>query len=624
MKNKAIWLSLGVLIVSAMLLASCSNSTSSSTPSATSISTPTSTPKSTVTSSTVATTTSATVTTSTQTTATGHWWDKLGVPQYGGTMTLMMTRNATSFDSAFTGVNFSAFYEERLTANDWTIDPSVYFYGFGFRPAEYVWGNLEESWDFPDPSTYVAHLRKGINWQNIPPVNGREFTADDVVFTIGRMFGGGAGFTKPSPVNAGNIQWQSLASVTAADRYTVVFKWKISNPEVIMEDISSPNNVTNVVAPEAVNLWGDVNDWHHAIGTGPFILTDFVSASALTLVKNPNYWGYDGRYPKNRLPYVDTLKVLIIPDHATTLAAVRTGKIDVVDGMSFTEAQGMKKTNPAIVQITVPASYAATIDVRNDTKPFNDIRVREAMQLAIDLPTIAQTYYGNVTPPYPSTLTTNLMTGWGFPYQQWPQDLKDQYAYNPTMAKQLLAAAGYPNGFKTNVAANNTADLDLLQIVKSYFNDIGIDMEIRPMDQTSWLAFVQNGKKYDQLAYPAAGSLGKGTEPSLQLNYFHTGDATNYYMVSDPVFDAFYNKVLNANNIDGVKQALKDANEYVARQHFLVSLLQPNLFAFCQPWLKGYAGQYSSVSTGSGGPLYPGFYAARFWIDSNLKKSMGY
>jgi len=82
--------------------------------------------------------------------------------------------------------------------------------------------------------------------------------------------------------------------------------------------------------PEAVKMWGDVNDWHHAIGTGPFILKDFVSGSAATLVSNPNYWGYDERYPQNKLPYIDTLKVLIIPDQATALAALRTGKVDVI------------------------------------------------------------------------------------------------------------------------------------------------------------------------------------------------------------------------------------------------------------------------------------------------------
>ena len=149
----------------------------------------------------------------------------------------------------------------------------------------------------------------------------------------------------------------------------------------------------NVIgAREAVTLWGGVNDWHHAIGTGPFILTDFVPGSSATMVKNPNYWGYDQRYPQNQLPYVDTVKFLIIPDNATALAAMRTGKIDVLDGISLQDAQSMQKTNPEMLQFSMSIIYCY-LDPRNDVAPFNDIRVRKAMQMAIDLPTIAKTFY---------------------------------------------------------------------------------------------------------------------------------------------------------------------------------------------------------------------------------------
>ena len=72
------------------------------------------------------------------------------------------------------------------------------------------------------------------------------------------------------------------------------------------------------------------------------------------LVKNPNYWGYDERYPKNQLPYIDTLKILIIPDDATALAGLRTGKIDAMCNTSIQDAQAMQKTNPEILQVAVP------------------------------------------------------------------------------------------------------------------------------------------------------------------------------------------------------------------------------------------------------------------------------
>jgi len=512
---------------------------------------------------------------------------------------------------------------ERLTGDDWTLDPAIFDFRISYRPSDYEEGNLASSWEFPDTSTLVFHLRQGIHWQNIPPANGREFVASDVVYHFDRFQGLGDGFTKQSPYNTGIVDFKNLISVTTSDKYTVVFKWSVSNPEFIIDNMNGFSPYMGMENPEAVQQWGDLSDWHHAIGTGPFILQDFVSASSATLVKNPNYWGYDERYPQNRLPYIDKLNILIIPDNATALAAMRTGKIDAVDISTLQQANDMKKTNPEILQFQSTAVQTVTVDPRNDVKPFNDIRVREAMQMAIDLPTIAKTYYGGTVDTSPSTLTAIAMVGWGFPYNQWPQDLKDQYAYNPTAAKQLLAAAGYPNGFNTDVVVDQAADLDLLQIVKSYFAAVGINMEIRAMESTAWTAFVQIGHKQDQFAMRGTGGLlGMSSAPISQLTRFQTGGPTNWIMFSSPVFDAFYNTAMNATSYDGVKQVLKAASEYVAQQHLVISLLQAMPYYLCQPWLKGYQGQYQSIVGGTGGPSILGFYAARFWIDQNVKKSL--
>ena len=145
------------------------------------------------------------------------------------------------------------------------------------------------------------------------------------------------------------------------------------------------------------------------------------------------------------------------------------------------------------------------------------------------------------------------------------------------------------------------------------------------MDSASWLAFVRVGKKHDALAEQLGGDpLGLTFEPIRQLQRLTTGYASNWAMVSDPTMDSFLTKAIAATNVGDVKQIVKDANEYVARHHFAISLLQPTQYALCQPWLKGYNGQGMSITGEVGAPLLCYFYASRFWIDQNLKKSLGH
>ena len=621
MKSGIAWIALTCSLVISLVLASCSTKTSIETSTITQSSTSTII----ATSSATKTTLTTLSTTSPITTASGNWWNKLGTPQYGGTMTVRLNINPVMFDPYYGNrlASIETAWLERMFADDWTLDPSVFDFRITGRPSEDEKGLLAASWEFTDPSTFVVHLRQGVHWQNLPPANGREFVASDVVFHYDRMLGLGGGF-KPNPAYSGYIFFQPLKGVTATDKYTVAFNWSISNPEAILETMMRvPGADVDIECPEAVQQWGNLNDWHHAVGTGPFILQDFVDGSSANLVKNPNYWGYDERYPKNQLPYVDTLRLLIIPDTATALAALRTGKIDAMDGIQYTQAASIQKTNPEISQILIPMSSGLSVDPRNDVKPLNDVRVREAMQMSLDLPTIASTYYHGNADPYPTTMPGRYLKGWGFPWEQWPADLQAQYSYNPTGAKQLLAQAGYPDGFKTDVVANTAGDMDLLQIVKSYFAAVGINMDIRPMDPASWTAYV-TADKHDQMSFRGNSSiLGTTDGPILQLNGFHTGASGNYMNISDPVFDAFSDQANAATSVDAAKQVIATASEHVDQQHYLISLLQPKLTALCQPWLKGYNGQDNSIS-GLVTPRLLCFYEARFWIDQNVKQSSGH
>jgi len=557
---------------------------------------------------------------------TGNWWDKLGTPQYGGQLTIRASRNIENFD-VYIGEAFTSIYGgwmERLVSDDWTVDPKVWDFVLPWHPTKFLAGQLAESWEFPTPGTHLIHLRKGINWQNLPPANGREFVADDVVFHYNRLLGLG-GYPNPSP-NPVEVYFTELISVKALDKYTVEFKWKAQNPDFIMEALHGVMQRQCIENPEAVKMWGDLSDWHHAVGTGPFILKNFVAHQEALLVKDPNYWGYDQRYPQNKVPYLDSIKYQIITDDNAALEAMRAGKIDIMDRVSYEQAEGIRKTNPEIQVILNPTTQAVTVQPRNDKAPFNDIRVRKAMQMALNLPAIARDHYHGTISPYPSAVLSShlskVMKGWGFPYEEWPKDLKDEYAYNPAAARQLLADAGFPKGFRTNIIVDTASDMQLFEIIKNSFADISIEMEVRLMESNACTAFV-DARKHDQLVFRQYGPLGHCYAPFQAITRFHSASKVNWTMTNDPVMDEFYPAARAATSEEEFKKIMKDMNERVARQHYAISLLQPLEYALCQPWLKGYHGQIHSVWMGTGGPSRLSLYGARFWIDHDLKKKLG-
>jgi peptide/nickel transport system substrate-binding protein len=609
-KHKLIWFSLSLVLVAAVLLSSCGSASTTTNATTTTTTTAVVTTTSTsVTTSTVSSTTPTTATSVVTTSATGNWWDALGTPQYGGTITVSQTGNLTQWDPYATGgTNVLLMYLQQMDSDNWTVSPSTFAFQFIFRPPEDLVGSLATSWSMPDVNDFVVVLRQNVYWQNISPVNGRQFTATDVVYDMDRMYGLGGGFTVPSPYASSDvISRAAMNSVTITAPWTIDFHWTTGNPENILEtQLDQGTASQDFVAQEAVSLWGNLNDWHHAIGTGPFILTDFVDSSSASFVRNPTYWGTDERHPGNKLPYADNVHILIIPQLPTALAALRTGKIDLVENNGIQSANAMKTTNPEILQVAIPQA-AEGMALCNAQPPYNNLQVREACQLAQNLPLIAQTYYNGTVSPIPQTLTLSTMGGgWGNPYPNWPADLQAQYAYNPTLAKQLLAQAGFPNGFTTTCVANNTSDLDLMQILNSNLAAIGITVNVTLMDNASWGTYCISNKKSTAMSFCDGRPFGNAYSPIRQLQLFRTGYGGDYSLVSDPTFDAYYPAAVAATDITQIKSIVAQANLYVAQQHFGVSSVSPNFYSFVQPWLKGYNGENGAASSG--------FYLARFWV----------
>jgi peptide/nickel transport system substrate-binding protein len=625
MQKKVLYGLLVIFMTIAVILSSCGKKTTSST--------------------TIATTTSNPSTTSTNTTTAtqAHWWDKWGAPQYGGTINIQLTTIRANFDTyGFFPGDWHMPYESLLAQDNAVIDRAEYSYSADFVPQRYFSGQLAEKWELTDPTTMTFHLRQGVKWQNKPPVNGREFVADDVVAHYNRVL-----FSSTPSVMY--VAWLSLLqSVTATDKYTVVYKFKAPGVVPVWQ-VSDQVPMNLIEAPEYAALYqppattetpggppgggeggggpppggppifgsgGPLQDWHNIVGTGAWMISDFITNSSETLVKNPDYWGYDERFPKNKLPYADTLKALIIPDLSTAMAAFRTGKVDMLGGVGGPSAMDKKsvdvlKNDVDGLQIfELPPVYSPALSMRNDLAPFSDIKVRQALNMAIDRPGIAKGYYKYADTPKPAGVFSPVYKGWVYAYEDWPQSLKDVYSFNPQKAKQLLTDAGYPNGFKTNVVAASNSDLELLQVLKAQLLDVSIDMEIKSMDPTTFGAITM-AKKTDGLIF--AGGTGTPKFANAIWRYHSKNDTLNTDAINSPEYDANVEKFNNAMTEDEAAAATVAADKVALENSFTVWVFPISTYVITQPYIKGYAGEAI---------MWNHWYydTARWWIDKSLKK----
>lgn len=615
MKKKLIWVTISLLILLSVVLMSCSSTTSSTTPQQTSVTSP---PPASTPSSTAVTTAPPPSTTASQ----ANWWDKFGTPQYGGTITYATGGlMGTSWDTYnFIGAENDLWYEALFTPS-WIVDRNTWSMTGTFVPDQYWAGNLAQSWDWTDPTTLTVQLRQGVHWQDKAPVNGREFVATDVQAHYDRLMGTGSGYTQGDPMYGGMLG--PIKKVTAADKYTVVFTFtqpSAQNFQTIADNFAmnefeapewvalggppasaAPATSTTTAAPGGPPQpppppTGAIADWHNVVGTGAWMLTNFVSGGSFTFSKNPNYWGHDPRYSQNQLPYADTLTMLVIPDSSTRLAALRTGQVATLNsgamGVTWQDEGQLVKSNPDIQSVKVPAG-ASGVGLRVDHKPFTDIRVREALDMAIDRDAIAKSFYGGTTDSTPVGMITPAYTGYAYAYADWPQSLKDQYTYNPTAAKKLLADAGYASGFNTDVVTtNDPTQVQLLQIFQSYFKDIGVNMTINTMDSATEQAYTRGGK-HDQMSSQGFGS----TFPPTRIldEYYSTGgtDAIYYGLnnAPDTKYDTLHDQFLGATDPTQAMQIFQQMDKEIIEQHIVIAGPQYYNYTVWQPWLEGYSGE---------------------------------
>ncbi len=352
-------------------------------------------------------------------------------PEYGGTFTFALgafePAHVDSYLYSAAGLA-SGGVAEQLGIVNWAVDRDEYAFSSQSVPLEVAAGQLAESWETPDNTTIVFHIRQGVHWHDKAPMNGRVLTASDVGYNYHRLLGLGSGFTEPVP--GGSLKVISFESVTATDASTVVFKLQEPRPGAL-KTILVGDEYGFILPPEVIEQHGDLQDWRNLVGTGPYELTDWVQGTSFTRTRISDYWGFDEKYPQNRLPYIDKLVGLFINEEATYIAGLRAGRIDylgftagVSDITSVDIVDNLRRTDPDIQLFPwwgrAETAYALPVD----QPPFDDIRVRRAMQMALDLKTINDTHYKGTALWKPQGIVGEAFTGYYTPFDEWPAEVK--------------------------------------------------------------------------------------------------------------------------------------------------------------------------------------------------------
>jgi peptide/nickel transport system substrate-binding protein len=380
-------------------------------------------------------------------------------------------------------------------------------------------GDLAESWtSSPDARVWTFKLRQGVKWHNVPPLNGREFVAADVKYC----------FEAYAKEGAQSFTFQEIEGIETPDKHTV--RIHLKTPNVLFpQNVAEP--ITVLFSREVLEEDGDLKK--RFIGTGPFMLKEHTRKVRLVLTRNPDYWD------KSR-PYVDEYVILSTPDDATRKAAFRTGQADFIWVASPSEVEVLRKTNPNVVV----QSYHNTLTpfgvaVSQDKPPFNDVRVRRAVSMAIDRQKQADTLFEG-----------HGIIGWGVPYiyytdkQPTLADLGPWWQYRPAEAKKLLAEAGHPNGFETTLFyyeyfPQMTSQVQLVQ--QDLKRNLNINLKITKLDYTTYYGRYVD-PKWEGMAWGFQSGHAVGLDERT-YQYMHSKSTKNFFRVNDPVIDELATKL---------------------------------------------------------------------------------
>lgn len=440
-------------------------------------------------------------------------------PIYGGTLEVAFQNDWESLDPQVTSSYSSLQIMNNVLETLTTFDAD-----------QNLVPSLATSWEqSEDGLTWTFNLREGVMFSN-----GREMTADDVVFTYERFLDPEGGFSG----NASNIGPEGTV-IEAVDTYTVA----ITHPEpiAIAPILLGLNKATGIIAEESVADDGSIQI---PVGTGPFMIAEVDGTSFIRLEKNPNYW-QDG------VPYLDAVEIQPIPDDTVRETALRGGEVDWVLAIAPQSYDSLVADEDIFVETAPQLSYDY-FGLNTNREPFSDPRVRQAMAYAIDRDQICQAaFFGLCEALYGGPIGSG--SPWQFDYEP--------YADAPDLdrARELLAEAGYEDGFEMTWMPNSQVGetTRAAQVLQAQLSQIGITSDIIAPEWAEWLE-LQGGGDYD--AFICSWNALKDADQYYYLQH-RTGLVFNFTGFSDEEFDSLVDAGRGVSDFDERYAIYEEANQ---------------------------------------------------------------
>jgi peptide/nickel transport system substrate-binding protein len=537
-------------------------------------------------------------------------------PQYGGTVTLALAADIRGFDEAFVGHWLATtlhLTNEELCQGDWTKGPAgtneANFILGGVNAMNLKTGALADSWQILERGKIIFHIRKGVYWHNKAPTNGRELTVDDVVYSMKRMCTLRTAYIATAYSNlAKNVV---ITGDEAARTVTIE-----CSPSLWIDALTVLPDLLSIMPRDAIEKFGDLNDWHNSIGTGPFILTDYVSAASATLVRNDNYWETNpiGPGKGDKLPYLDSAKFLVITDTSTSLTALRTGKIDGTGGEYDDVKEFLDNPNMKSMMYLVDGCYALAMRTDMPESPFYKKEVRQALMLATDFDKIKNEFYSGKASVLVWPITYSLENAAAYvPLEKLPANVQELFSYNPTKARELLTAAGYPSLNINVICANTPATVDYLSLLKTMWSQVGVTINLDTKDVATWYGrtAARNYGANEMIFATSSGSW-------QSFDNINGPKQFNMSYINDPVIAETATKISEYIGIDDAKVAQLHAElmPYVIEQCWVIPKPAPYNYVIWWKWRKNWNGELNV-----GFYNYPS-YIKYTWTDQVLKRQL--